>query len=95
MTLAFARRQKLEPQPIDLTPLYDELAVYFAAPYYFHLRPPWAPLPDDAPPAPTDRWGSSRKPAAETASSESPAASSGGAYKPPGAGGAYRPPGRR
>ena len=49
----------------------------------------------EARPAPTDRWGSSRKPAAETARSESPAASSGGAYKPPGAGGAYRPPGRR
>jgi len=49
----------------------------------------------EARPAPTERWGSSRKPAAETARSESPAASSGGAYKPPGAGGAYRPPGRR
>lgn len=49
----------------------------------------------EARPAPTDRWGSSRKPAAETSRSESPATSSGGAYKPPGAGGAYRPPGRR
>ena len=49
----------------------------------------------EARPAPTDRWGSSRKPAAEASRSESPAASSGGAYKPPGAGGAYRPPGRR
>jgi translation initiation factor 3 subunit A len=44
--------------------------------------------------APSDRWGSARKPA-EPERSESPAAASGGAYKPPGAGGAYRPPGRR
>ena len=53
------------------------------------------PAEREARPAPTERWGSSRKPAAETERSESPAASSGGAYKPPGAGGAYRPPGRR
>jgi translation initiation factor 3 subunit A len=53
------------------------------------------PAEREARPAPTERWGSSRKPAAESERSESPAASSGGAYKPPGAGGAYRPPGRR
>ena len=51
-----------------------------------------APKPAER--APSDRWGSARKPA-EPERSESPAAASGGAYKPPGAGGAYRPPGRR
>jgi translation initiation factor 3 subunit A len=53
---------------------------------------PDAPKPAER--APSDRWGSARKPA-EAERSESPAAASGGAYKPPGAGGAYRPPGRR
>jgi translation initiation factor 3 subunit A len=52
-----------------------------------------APKPAER--APSERWGSARKPAEASERSESPAAASGGAYKPPGAGGAYKPPGRR
>lgn len=68
-----------------------------------------APGADSAPPAemprerPTEKWAPRPRPQADGERSESPAARTGGAYRPPGArgdaggssGGAYRPPGAR